>query len=272
MMKATGMHPTYVVDEISAQHFIDEHYFIYVVKGIVVLYDGSQYRELRSGQSCIARKNRLARYYKMREDGELEKVILSLDTALLQQFQDRHKTTAAKFAATETCIPVNKSALLDSYILSLQQIYSQGQISEPFSTIKREELVLILLQQQPELAGLLFDFGIPAKIDLEAFMARNYTFNVSLERFAFLTGRSLSAFKRDFRQLFHETPGRWLLQKRLEEAHFLMDHKGMKPSAIYLDLGFETLAHFSFSFKKQFGVAPTVLSGKTTKIIRNKDL
>ena len=262
MMKVTNVNPAYVIDEISSQHFIDEHYFIYVVKGIVVLYDGSKYLELRSGQSCIARKNRLGRYYKMREDGELEKVILTLDEPFLRRFYNKYKTTTAKFDSTETCIPVNNSELLDSYIGSLHQIYSRGKISEPFSEIKREELILILLQNQPELAGLLFDFGIPAKINLEEFMVRNYTFNVNIERFAFLTGRSISAFKRDFRHIFNETPGRWLVLKRLQEAYFLIEQKGMKPSDIYIDLGFETLSHFSFSFKKQFGMTPTNLSDK----------
>ncbi|WP_394337230.1 helix-turn-helix transcriptional regulator [Chitinophaga ginsengisoli] len=37
-------------------------------------------------------------------------------------------------------------------------------------------------------------------------MVRNYQFNVSIEQFAFLTGRSISAFKRDFRQIFKGTP------------------------------------------------------------------
>lgn len=265
MMKITGTNPAYVIDEISPQHFIDEHYFIYVVKGVVVLYDGSKYQELRSGQSCIARKNRLGRYYKTREEGELEKVILSLNTTFLKQFYDKHKIAVTKFECTETCIPVSKSELLDDYIGALPQIYSHGKIREPFSNIKREELLLILLEQQPELAGLLFDFGIPAKINLEEFMVRNYPFNVSIERFAYLTGRSVSAFKRDFRQIFNETPSRWLVLKRLQEAYFLIDQKGLKPSDIYLDLGFETLSHFSFAFKKQFGLTPTALSTRQTK-------
>ena len=262
MMKATGTDLTYVVDEISLQHFIDEHYFMYVVKGIVILYDGSKYLELRSGESCIARKNRLGRYYKMKENNELEKVILALDETFLKKFHDKHKTTITKFESTETCIPISKNELLTNYITSLQPYYSRGQISEPFSEVKREELLLIILQSQPALSGLFFDFGIPAKINLEEFMSRNYTFNVSIDRFAFLTGRSLSAFKRDFRQIFHETPGHWLVLKRLQEAHFLIDQKGRKPSDIYLDLGFETLSHFSFAFKKQFGLTPTELAGR----------
>jgi len=269
MMNATETNHTYVVDEISSEHFINEHYFIYVIKGIVVLYDGSKYLQLRSGQSCIARKNRLGRYYKMRENDELEKVILALDEGFLKRFHGNHKTKITKFESTETCIPISHNKLLVSYIESLQPYYNHGQITEPFSEVKRHELLLILLQSQPELSGLLFEYGIPAKINLEEFMSRNYRFNVSIDRFAFLTGRSLSAFKRDFRQIFHETPSRWLVLKRLQEAYFLIDQKARKPSDIYLDLGFETLSHFSFAFKKKYGLTPTELADRKRKA-RNK--
>ena len=97
------------------------------------------------------------------------------------------------------------------------------------------------------------------KIDLEAFMNRNYKFNVSIQRFAYMTGRSISSFKRDFASIFSDTPNRWLIQKRLKEAYFLIDKKGKKPTDIYLDIGFEDLSPFSFAFKKKFGVSPALL-------------
>lgn len=90
-------------------------------------------------------------------------------------------------------------------------------------------------------------------------MNRNYRFNVSIERFAYLTGRSLSAFKRDFHEIFGDTPSKWLIKKRLEEAYFLLDKKGARPSEIHFDLGFETFSHFSSAFKKKFGISPTDL-------------
>jgi AraC-like DNA-binding protein len=198
----------------------------------------------------------------MKENNELEKVILTLDEGFLKKFHANRKTTITKLESTETCIPIIENELLSSYIASLQPYYDRGQIREPFSEVKRDELLLILLQVQPELSGLLFEYGIPAKINLEEFMSRNYTFNVSIDRFAFLTGRSLSAFKRDFRQIFHETPSRWLVLKRLQEAYFLIDKKSRKPSDIYLDLGFETLSHFSFAFKQKYGLTPTELAGR----------
>lgn len=251
----------YVVDEISTEHFIAEHYFIYVVKGLVILYDGNKHVELTPGQCCIARKNRLGRYYKMSENNELEKVILAFDTNFLKRFQDRNKTTITKFKSTETFIRIGKNNLLPDYISSLSPYYDHGRISTPFAEVKREELLIILLQSQPALAGLFFDYGIPGKINIEEFMMKHYKFNVGIDRLAFLTGRSLSAFKRDFNQTFNQTPSRWLVNKRLAEAHFLIQKKKQKPSDIYLDLGFETLSHFSFAFKKRFGLSPTELLG-----------
>jgi AraC-like DNA-binding protein len=74
-----------------------------------------------------------------------------------------------------------------------------------------------------------------------------------------LTGRSLSTFKRGFLKIFSTTPERWLQKQRLEQAHFLITQKRKRPSEIYLELGFETLSHFSYTFKKQFGLTPTEL-------------
>jgi AraC-like DNA-binding protein len=123
--------------------------------------------------------------------------------------------------------------------------------------LKLREAILLLLKVNPELKDILFDFSEPGKIDLEAFMNKNFHFNVDLNRFAYLTGRSLATFKRDFEKLFHLSPSRWLQQRRLAEAYYLIKKKGKTASDIYLDLGFEDLSHFSFAFKKQFGAAPT---------------
>lgn len=248
--------PGYVVGEISQEQFIPEHTFAYVIKGLMQVYDGNKVANFKSGECGIARKNRLARYMKEKVDNELEKVFVFFDEDFLKRFQERYKPVIEKFSTKETLVRIPQNHLLPPFISSLLPHYNHGIINQPFTDVKREELLLILLQQQPELSGMLFDFGIPQKINLEAFMNRNYTFNVSVKRFAYLTGRSLSAFKRDFSAIFNETPSHWLIKRRLQEAHFLIEKKGKKPSEIYLDLGFETLSHFSFAFKKEFGISP----------------
>ena len=252
----------YVGKEISPEQFIAEHTFAYVIKGIMNVYDGSKQISLYPGDAYLARKNRLARYNKEKVNNELEKVFVFFDEPFLRRFQERYQTTVVKFKSAETLIQIKKNELLPNYIQSLLPYYNHGKIKDVFAEVKREELLLILLQQQPDLAGLFFDYGMPAKINLEEFMNRNFRFNVSMERFAFLTGRSLSAFKRDFKTIFNQTPHHWLVQRRLQEAYFLMERKNKKPAEIYLELGFEALPHFSFAFKKQFGLTPTELIGQ----------
>jgi len=80
---------------------------------------------------------------------------------------------------------------------------------------------------------------------------------VGMNRFAYLTGRSLATFKRDFDKIFHISPNRWLQQRRLQEAFYLIKEKGRKPSDVYIEVGFENLSHFSYSFKQNFGVTPS---------------
>lgn len=252
-------HMHYVGSEISPEQFVAEHTLVYIIKGKMNVYDGNKQAVLLEGDCCMARKNRLARYNKEKVNNELEKVFVFFDTVFLKKFQERYKPVAASFTGKDTLVPIKKNKYLPVYIHSLLPYYHRGKIKEPFADVKREELLLILLEQQPELAGFLFDYGIPEKINIEEFMNRNFKFNVSMERFAFLTGRSLSAFKRDFKATFNSTPNRWLVKKRLEEAYFLITQKHRKPSDIYLDLGFEALSHFSFAFKKEFGKTPTAI-------------
>jgi AraC-like DNA-binding protein len=260
LMKANKITSCYIGPLISPEEFIAEHFFLYLIKGTIHGYDGHKHYTLQAGESCIVRKNHLARYNKQKTDGQFEKSIVIFDAPFLQQYQERYPVTATGNSPTEAFVRITKNELILNFFQSLTPYYNnEGTIDHPFATIKREELLLILLQTNPGLANILFDFGPPDKIDLEAFMNRNFRFNVAIQRFAYLTGRSLTSFKRDFEKIFHETPSRWLIQKRLQEAYFLMDKKGMKASDVYLEVGFEDLSHFSFAFKKRFGLAPTQL-------------
>lgn len=127
------------------------------------------------------------------------------------------------------------------------------------AAIKIEEAIHVLRTINPNVDGLLGQFTEPGKLDLIEFMERNYMFNLPLEKFSYLTGRSLTTFKKDFKRAFKITPGRCLTQKQLAMAHYQIFEKKRKPSEVYLDVGFEDLFHFSFAFKKQFGYIPTRL-------------
>jgi AraC-like DNA-binding protein len=133
-------------------------------------------------------------------------------------------------------------------------------IKDPLSILKVKEAVELLMRLNFDLTDFLFDFSEPHKVDLEAFMVQNFKFNVPIEKFAKLTGRSLASFKRDFNKTFNSPPRQWLQLTRLTEAHFQIEKNKKKPSSIYLELGFESLSHFHYAFKKQFGYTPKDIS------------
>ena len=85
-------------------------------------------------------------------------------------------------------------------------------------------------------------------------MNEKYMSDMSLTRFAHSTGRSLTSFKRDFRKISPLSPEKWLINKRLEEAHNLIVNHHKKASEVYLQVGFKSLAHFSRAFKEKYGM------------------
>lgn len=105
--------------------------------------------------------------------------------------------------APKPMVSIELNAVLQNYITSLQTILENPKLlTKDFIDLKIKELLFILIEIQPELKNILFDFSEPFKIDLESFMIQNYKYNVNLERFAYLTGRSLATFKRDFEKIF----------------------------------------------------------------------
>lgn len=258
-MKFNNIQSCHLGPEISPEQFIPEHFFLYLLRGSMKAFDGKENYIMQSGDYCIARKNHLVRYTKFRdEDNAFEKIIITFDEPFLKNYLEKHPTSVSVFSNDNSFLFVPEDNLIKNFIQSLEPYYNgNDQINQTFADVKREELLLILLKSEPQLAGVFFNFGIPEKINLEEFMNRNFRFNISLERFAFLTGRSLSTFKRDFQKTFGANPGSWLKKKRLEEAYFQISKQHQKPSNVYLEVGFEDLSHFSFAFKKEFGFAPT---------------
>ena len=153
--------------------------------------------------------------------------------------------------------------MLESFFASLIPYYDlESELPEKIISVKIEEAIAILRALDPNIDNVLADFSQLEKINIVDFMERNYMFNMNIEKFGRMTGRSLTTFKRDFKKAFNTTPQKWLMQKRLELAHHQLEKQGRKPIEIYLETGFEDLSHFSFAFKKHFGYSPAILGVK----------
>ncbi|WP_240975997.1 AraC family transcriptional regulator [Chitinophaga fulva] len=247
----------------DGEQFVPEHVLSYQVAGKLTLSNADKTYVFGEGDIRLIKRNQLVKFLKEPpENGLFKTISIYLDQETLKSFslEYGYQAATAGKSGEEAVIRLQDQPLCKSFMESLVP-YVQGDqlINDDLQRLKQREAIMILLQAQPKLKDILFDFREPGKIDLEEFMNRNFHFNVQLKRFAYLTGRSLATFKRDFEHIFHISPSRWLLQRRLQEAHFLIREKGKAPSDVYLETGFEDLSHFSFAFKKMYGVAPSKL-------------
>lgn len=94
------------------------------------------------------------------------------------------------------------------------------------------------------------------KISIENTMLENFQYDLKVEDFAQLCGRSKSAFKRDFKIIFQTTPARWIMSKRLEYAKKLLFNTDLNINQICYESGFKNNSHFVKLFKEKYKLPP----------------
>jgi AraC-like DNA-binding protein len=240
--------------------FMNHNTLVLQVAGRFAMETASERFSMEAGEMLLIRRNQLGELTKTPLNGEdYQTIVICLHEDLLRQIALEEQIDIGGKYVGPSNILIPRNDFLHAFFQSLLPYvrHSQEKITNAVGMLKVKEAVLLLLHTMPELREFLFDFSEPYKMDLEKFMLNNFHYNIPVEKFARLTGRSLAGFKRDFQKIFGMSPRHWLQVKRLTEARHLIEKKNRKPSEIYLDLGFESLSHFSHSFKKQFGKAPT---------------
>ncbi|MCF2443944.1 AraC family transcriptional regulator [Dyadobacter sp. CY345] len=246
----------------EGEQFVQDHVLNYLISGSSVLNDGVNEYICGEGSVQLIPRNQLMKFVKYPpREGDFQSLSIYLDQQILKKFCFEYDMSATHRLYDKPIVSIPANPLLKAYMDSLLAYHHNGNLNEgKLIGLKQKEGIMLLIHLKPELKNILFDFNEPHRIDLEAFMNKNYHFNVHLDRFAYLTGRSLATFKRDFEKQFNITPGRWIQQKRLKQAHYLISEKGKLASDIYLDLGFADLSHFSYAFKKAYGEGPSKIS------------
>jgi len=241
--------------------FIRQHIFDYILSGSSVAYFDGKYCEFKSGEFRFVRKNRLCRFIKDPAPAGLYRSIsICIDQPTLEQMQHELNITSIHPVNRDSVFLLKPNNIFNNYIDSLLPYLENGDtISDMLLKTKIKEAVLIFLETNLALRNMLFDFSEPGKIDLEAYMNEHYRFNGELHELAYLTGRSLSTFKRDFYKIYGITPNKWLIKKRLDEAYYLLKEKKWKSTEVFMEVGFKDYAHFSTAFKKHFGAPPSLI-------------
>lgn len=159
----------------------------------------------------------------------------------------------------QRAVSIRTDVTISSYFQSMLSYFSETERpSAPLLELKLKELILSILlnNKNPRLASYFQSLAGSVAPSLKPVMEANFCFNLSLSDYARLCNRSLSTFKREFKAIYRESPGRWLIRKRLDYAAVLLGNPELQITQIALQSGFEDLSHFSRAFKVRFGSSP----------------
>ena len=237
-----------------------DHMLVWFISGETKIIQWDTTFNFKTGDIFLIPRNQLATIINYPKNGLPHKtVVMHLSVERLRKFYEKIEINNMA-ESTQKIFTYSNHPLLESCMASLIPYFDvDGEFPDELASLKIAEAINILRLINPEVDSVLGNFDAPGKIDLVSFMQRNFMFNMSLEKLGYLTGRSLSTFNRDFKKLFNTTPEKWLIDKRLELAYYHLAEKKKKPTEVYLEAGFEDLSHFSFIFKKKYGVSPNQL-------------
>ena len=243
----------------KSEIMFDHHMLIWFISGETKIVQAEGTYIFTAGDIFLIPRNQLATIINYPKDGLPHKtVIMHLSADRLRNFY-ANINVKANASLSQKIRRYSNHPLLESCLVSLVPYFDMKEIPENIASLKITEAISILRAIDADIDNMLANFEEPGKIDLVGYMEKNFMFNMPMEKFGYLTGRSITTFKRDFKKAFNTTPQRWLTQKRLELAHYQFVEKHKKPIDVCYEVGFENLSHFSYAFKKQFGYAPTAL-------------
>ena len=146
------------------------------------------------------------------------------------------------------------------YVESVKPYFNEpDKINEGLLRLKMLELLFDLSSADTHVMQQLLQLRQPARTNISTVMEENLLNPVSLSDLAYLSGRSLSSFKRDFQALYNIPPSQWIREKRMEKAKELLSNTTMSVTDVCYTTGFESTAHFSRLFKEHFGYSPSSL-------------
>lgn len=248
----------------------EHHMLIWFISGETKIVQADATYIFKKGDIFLIPRNQLATIINYPTNGQPHRtVVMHLSNKRLRDFY-ANLNVKPQALESQKIYSFNSHPLLESCLASLVPYFEMTELPENIATLKITEAISILRTIDKQIDNVLANFEELGKIDLAHYMERNFMFNLPLEKFSYLTGRSLTTFKRDFSRLFNTTPQRWLTQKRLELAHYQFVENKKRPIDVCYEVGFENLSHFSYAFKKHFGYAPTDLTGQQVSLLKNR--
>lgn len=242
---------------------VSDHTLLYVYSGYADIIEPGNITQLHAGECAFIRKDHRVTLNKFTtDDGPYQSISLCFDRSMLLDFYrhlDKGELPENAHRSHRSVIKIDKRPDVTSLFQSITPYFDADEAPDSdWIKLKLVEGLRCVLHTDKDVYASLFDFAEPWKIDLMGFMNKNYKYDLTMEELANYTGRSLSTFKRDFKKATGTTPEKWLIERRLTEAHKLLSEKSRKVQDVMMRVGFSNPTYFSRIYKDRFGYSPAM--------------
>ena len=239
--------------------FLEQHLLYVVLGGEVRLTCGKQTCVIRKNEMVLLRRAHSVSYEKQgdKQTGLFESLLFAITDELISDFLTQQHITIPQM--TEE-LGVKVSPMSERLVASY--FNDPSQTNPGLLRLKVMELLYNVMDCSKNIFRQMLQLRHPVKTDIHRVVEENYTSPISLEELAYLSGRSLSSFKRDFQSIYGETPAKWIREKRLSKARQMLQASQMSVADVAYSLGFENPTHFSRIFKQQYGISPSSLANR----------
>lgn len=241
--------------------FLEDHLLLFVLEGTNTLTHGKQSYTVRKNEMVLLKKA-IAVKYEQQGNSDNDNIYDGLMFCLCDAFVKEFLITAdiqilrPQEEITTTVNPM--SARLIAFAHSLKPYFNDSSAVNPgLLRLKIMELLYNVAECSRNIFRQMVQIRQPARIDIRRVMEQNYATPATLPELAYLTGRSLSGFKRDFKKIYNMAPAQWIRDRRLEKAGEMLLNTALPVSDICYATGFENVSHFSRIFKAHYGQSPT---------------
>ncbi|MEM6631144.1 MAG: AraC family transcriptional regulator [Bacteroidota bacterium] len=245
---------------LNREGYISNHVISILLSGVqhIKTYEEQQIH-VKAGQVLFIPRGLYAISDLLPQKGPFQSLLFYFDDDLIQEFlsQTKIKDISRKSVPSHLLFPMHPN--LELFSQSLLDIYSGKAFQDKkFLRLKILELMFLLnaAMDEQQFANFLFQLSLPQKRNIRPFMEKNFDKPLKIEDYAYLTGRSLSTFRRDFKAYFDQTPQRWIKEKRMEKAMKVLRNREMSVTELAYEVGYENISYFIKEFKQKYGQSP----------------
>lgn len=244
--------------------FFREHALLMQLAGEVDFRHAGQTLVLHAGEMVLMRRSTAVEFERRGDEGNVfDSLIFCIKDELLTEFLT---TQNVSIPPQNDELPVRVGQMddfLTAFAESLRPFFDNPKSVNPgLLRLKLMEMFYEIMEHHQGMFRQMLQLHRPARIDIHRVVEQHYSSPITIEEMAYLSGRSLSSFKRDFQTAYGTTPARWIREHRLLKARDLLSRSAISVSEVCYSLGFENLAHFSQLFKRRFGVSPSEIESR----------